>query len=61
MARISGHDPLPTSADPVPYPHQLMGKRLMEWTIQDFGAVGEFVGGMVVIVTVFYLALQLRT
>jgi hypothetical protein len=33
----------------------------MEWTIQDFGALGEFIGGIVVIVTVIYLALQLRT
>ncbi len=32
----------------------------MDWTIQDLGAFGEFIGGIVVIVTVIYLALQLR-
>ncbi len=32
----------------------------MGFTIQDLGAAGEFVGGIVVVVTVIYLALQLR-
>jgi hypothetical protein len=32
----------------------------MEWTVQDFGAVGEFVGAIGVVVTLVYLAYQIR-
>ena len=32
----------------------------MEWTIQDLGAVGEFVGAIGVVVTLVYLAYQIR-
>jgi hypothetical protein len=32
----------------------------VEWTIQDLGAVGEFVGAIGVIVTLIYLAYQIR-
>ncbi len=32
----------------------------MEWTIQDLGAVGEFVAAIAVLVTLVYLAIQTR-
>ena len=32
----------------------------MEWTIQDLGAVGEFVGAVGVVITLVYLAYQIR-
>ena len=32
----------------------------MEWTIQDLGAIGEFVGAFAVVVTLIYLTLQVR-
>lgn len=32
----------------------------MEWSIQDLGALGEFVGSVAVVVTLIYLALQIR-
>ncbi|MEJ2130828.1 MAG: hypothetical protein P8Y95_04210 [Gammaproteobacteria bacterium] len=32
----------------------------MEWTIQDLGAIGEFVGAIAVVVTLAYLAVQIR-
>ena len=32
----------------------------MEWTIQDFGALGELIGAIGVIVTLIYLAYQIR-
>jgi hypothetical protein len=32
----------------------------MEWTIQDLGALGEFVGAIAVVVTLAYLAVQIR-
>ena len=32
----------------------------MDWTIQDFGALGEVVGALGVIATLAYLALQIR-
>lgn len=32
----------------------------MEWTIQDLGAVGEFIGAIGVVVTLGYLAFQIR-
>jgi hypothetical protein len=32
----------------------------MEWTIQDLGAAGEFVGAIGVVVTLVYLAYQIR-
>jgi hypothetical protein len=32
----------------------------MDWTIQDLGAIGEFVGAIVVVVTLVYLVLQIR-
>ena len=32
----------------------------MEWTIQDLGAIGEFVGAFDVVVTLIYLTLQVR-
>jgi hypothetical protein len=30
----------------------------MEWSIQDLGAVGEFVGALIIVVTLVYLAIQ---
>jgi len=32
----------------------------MEWTIQDLGAVGEFIGAIGVVITLVYLAYQIR-
>jgi len=32
----------------------------MEWTIQDLGAVGEFLGSIAVLVTLIYVAIQVR-
>ncbi|MCH8140758.1 MAG: hypothetical protein IH908_04080 [Proteobacteria bacterium] len=32
----------------------------MEWTIQDLGAVGEFIGAIGVVITLVYLAHQIR-
>jgi hypothetical protein len=32
----------------------------MDWTIQDLGALGEFVGAIGVIITLIYLAYQIR-
>ena len=32
----------------------------MDWTIQDFGAAGEFVAAIAVLVTLIYLAAQVR-
>ena len=32
----------------------------MDWTIQDLGAIGEFVGAIVVVVTLVYLVFQIR-
>ena len=32
----------------------------MDWTIQDLGALGEFVGAIAVVVTLAYLAIQIR-
>jgi hypothetical protein len=32
----------------------------VEWTIQDLGAIGEFVGAFAVVVTLIYLTLQVR-
>ena len=32
----------------------------MEWTIQDLGALGEFIGAFAVVITLIYLAVQLR-
>ncbi len=32
----------------------------MEWTIQDLGAIGEFVGAIGVVLTLIYLAYQIR-
>ena len=32
----------------------------MEWTIQDLGAVGEFLGAIGVVITLVYLAYQIR-
>ena len=32
----------------------------MEWTIQDLGAAGEFVGAIGVVITLAYLAYQIR-
>ena len=32
----------------------------MEWSIQDLGAIGEFVGAIAVVVTLAYLAIQIR-
>jgi len=32
----------------------------VEWTIQDLGAIGEFVGAFTVVVTLIYLTLQVR-
>ncbi len=32
----------------------------MNWTIQDLGAAGEFVGAIGVVVTLIYLAYQIR-
>ena len=32
----------------------------MEWTVQDLGALGEFVGAIVVVVKLAYLAVQIR-
>ena len=32
----------------------------MDWTIQDLGAIGEFVGAFAVVVTLIYLTLQVR-
>ena len=32
----------------------------MNWTIQDLGAAGEFVGAIGVVVTLVYLAYQIR-
>jgi hypothetical protein len=32
----------------------------MEWTIQDLGAIGEFVGAIGVVITLGYLAFQIR-
>ena len=32
----------------------------MEWTVQDLGAVGEFVAAIAVLVTLVYLAIQTR-
>ncbi len=32
----------------------------MEWTIQDLGAIGEFVGAFAVVVTLIYLAKQVK-
>jgi len=33
----------------------------MEWTIQDLGSLGEFVGSIGVVVTLFYLSAQIRS
>ena len=33
----------------------------MEWTIQDFGSAGEFIGSIVVLVTLIILVVQVRT
>ncbi len=32
----------------------------MEWTVQDLGALGEFIGAVTVIATLLYLAVQVR-
>ncbi len=32
----------------------------MDWTIQDYGALGELVGAIVVVITLVYLAFQIR-
>ena len=32
----------------------------MEWTIQDLGAIGEVIGGIGVLITLIYLAVQLK-
>jgi hypothetical protein len=32
----------------------------MEWTIQDLGAVGEFISSLVVLITLIYLVIQIR-
>ena len=32
----------------------------MEWTIQDLGALGEFIGAIGVVITLGYLAYQIR-
>ena len=32
----------------------------MEWSIQDLGAIGEFVGSLAVLLTLGYLAVQTR-
>ena len=32
----------------------------MEWSIQDLGALGEFVGSVAVLATLVYVALQIR-
>lgn len=32
----------------------------MEWTVQDLGAVGEFVGSFAVLITLIYLSVQVR-
>ena len=32
----------------------------MDWTVQDLGAIGEFIGAIAVVVTLIYLALQVR-
>jgi hypothetical protein len=32
----------------------------MDWTIQNLGALGEFVGSIGVIITLVYLAVQIR-
>jgi hypothetical protein len=32
----------------------------MEWTIQDLGALGEFIGSMAVLTTLIYLSIQVR-
>lgn len=36
------------------------GDEALEWTIQDFGALGEIVGALGVVATLAYLALQIR-
>ncbi len=33
----------------------------MEWTIQDFGSAGEFIGSIAVLVTLIILVVQVRT
>ena len=38
----------------------LMPGGCMEWTIQDLGAIGEFVGAIGVVPTLIYLAYQIR-
>jgi hypothetical protein len=32
----------------------------MEWSIQDLGALGEFIGALVVVVTLIYFSVQLK-
>ena len=32
----------------------------MEWTIQDLGALGEFIGALVVVATLIYFSVQLK-
>ena len=32
----------------------------MDWTVQDLGALGEFVGALGVVITLIYLAFQIR-
>ena len=32
----------------------------MDWTIQDLGAIGEFVGSLAVLITLIYLSFQVR-
>ncbi len=32
----------------------------MDWSVQDLGALGEFVGSVAVLVTLIYLAYQFR-
>jgi hypothetical protein len=32
----------------------------MEWTVQDLGALGEFIGAIAVVATLAYLAVQVR-
>ena len=32
----------------------------MDWTIQELGAIGEFVGAIAVVATLFYLTIQVR-
>ena len=38
----------------------MLGQNFMEWTIQDLGAVGEFIGAIGVVITLVYLAHQIR-